>query len=564
MLRHWDLGTRQQTGWHELADPAGLWGFSGAAHYVASGSNELSIWETSTGELCACWPQSSWVTALAFQPGGLLLATGHDDGVVRLWQYTSQRLTHELRGPIAPSGASRGSAVSALAFSLDGKMLAVADEEKSILLWDVVNGEVRGRLAGHTDRIAALAWLPDGRRLISAGWDTTARVWDTTTGRPIVLLNSHAGQVQALAVTPDGQRLACADSAHAVHVWDAARYRTFVVLRDHSSEVRSLAFSPDGRCLASGGAGRFIHVWDAREDAEGHDTADPLLARTCLALSPDGRRLASLGTGTSLRVWDTTTAEPLVELEGAPILWAFAGSPDGRWFAGSVARPEGHEPDPTTLMLWRADTGRRERILGGQAAPITVLSFSPDSSLLASAGLRSSDVWLWNIPSGEPALLLPDVVEGCSVEALAYQPGGRLLAIGGIDWLAPRGPEGRIALWDIAQRKTVALLPGGTGNLAFDPSGEPPGGRNADAERRRLGRGFPAAAAGADRPSRCGDVRRLQSRRPLVGVRQRRPHRASVGRGHGRPARSGGAGHADQGAGVRAGRPVHLHWQRHD
>jgi len=472
VLRHWDIETRQQIAWHELADPAALWCFSGAAHYVASGSNELSLWETDTGELRACWPQSSWVTALCFQPGGLMLATGHDDGVVRLWHYASPRLAHELRGPIAPSGAGSGSAVSALAFSLDGKQLAVAGEDKSILLWDVASGEVRGRLSGHTDRIPALAWHPDGRRLISAGWDTSARVWDTTTGRPIVLLNSHAGQVQALAVAPDGQQLACADSANAVHVWDVHRYRTLRVWRGHATEVRSLAFSPDGRALASGGAGRFIHVWDTHADAEGQDTTDPLLARTCLSVSPDGRRLASLGAGTSLRVWDTTTAEPVAQLEDVPILRAFAGSPDGQWFAGSVARPEGHETDATTLLLWRADTGRRQRILEGQAAPITVLAFAPDSALLASAGLRSSDVWLWHIPSGEPMLMLPDVVEGCSVEALAFQADGRLLAVGGIDWLAPRGPEGRIALWDIAQRETIALLPGGAGSLAFDPSGQ--------------------------------------------------------------------------------------------
>jgi WD40 repeat protein len=90
--------------------------------------------------------------------------------------------------------------------------------------------------------------------------------------------------------------------------------------------------------------------------------------------------------------------------------------------------------------------------------------------------LRSSDVWLWDVASGEP-LILPDVVEGCSVEALAFQPiprtsGTPLLAVGGIDWLALRGPEGRIALWDLAQRKIIAILPGGSGGLAFHPAGQ--------------------------------------------------------------------------------------------
>jgi WD40 repeat protein len=475
VLRHWDLASRQQTGWHELGEPSALWCFSGTANFVAAGSDELSIWETATGELRSCWPQPSWVTALAFQPGGLLLASGHDDGVVRLWHHASRRLAFELRGPIAPSGSVGGAAISALAFSPDGKTLAVAGEDKSILLWDVASGEVRGCLIGHTDRIPALTWLPDGRRLVSAGWDATARVWDTSNGGPIILLNSHIGQVQVLAVTPDGRQLACADASHAVHLWDTDAYRTLAVLHDHSCEVRGLAFSPDGRCLASGGAGRVIHVGDAADTAERPDAADPLLARTCLFVSGEGRRLASLATCTTLRVWDIQTSEPVVELEDAPLLRAFAASADGHWFAGSVCRPEGPEPDRSTLLLWDAESGRRRRLLEGQAAPITVLAFSPDGSLLATAGLRSSDVWLWDAASGEP-FILPDVVAGCSVEALAFQPAAngkepRLLAIGGIDWLAPRGPEGCIAMWDLAQHKTVAILSGGSVSLAFHPSG---------------------------------------------------------------------------------------------
>jgi WD40 repeat protein len=470
VLRHWDMTARRQMAWHELADASALWCFSGSTHYLASGSDEVCLWQTNDGELLACWPQTSWVTALAFQPNGLLLASGHDDGGVRLWHYASRRLIYELRPPLSPSAVAGSPAVSALAFSPDGRKLAVAAEDRGIVLWDVASGELLGRLLGHTDRISALAWHPDGRRLVSAGWDATARVWDTVALLPLILLNSHEGQVQTLAFTPDGQRLACADSAHAVHLWDMQAYRTLTVRRDHAREVRGLAFSPDGQCLASGGGGRVIHICDARTESVEQDTADPLLSRTCLAVSGDGRRLASLGTGTRLRVWDTATAEPVMELEDAPRLRAFAASADGRWIAGSVARPEGTEADRNTLFLWHADDGRRERAFAGQAAPITVLAFDAASTRLAAGGLRSSDVWLWTVPDGQP-LLVPDAVEGCSVEALAFAPRGRLLAVGGIDWLAPRGAEGRIVLWDLLHHKPFAILPGGSSSLAFHPSG---------------------------------------------------------------------------------------------
>lgn len=481
LLRHWDLKTQQQIAWHELGDPAAVWCFSGSAHYLAAGSGELCLWETADGELSACWPQPSWVTALAFQSNGLLLASGHDDGGVRLWDYSSGRLAFELRPPVSPSGPGGDLAVSALAFSRDGRRLAVAAEDRSIVLWNMASGEMSGRLLGHTDRISALAWHPDGRRLVSAGWDATARVWDAAACLPLILLNSHDAQVQALAFSPDGQRLACADSAPSVHLWDMGPYRTLAVQRDHAREVRSLAFNPDGSCLASGGADRVIHVWNPSEIRAGSVSdgrAKTSVADACgscsVAVSPDGRRLASLGAGTTLRVWDAATQELILELEDAPLLRAFAASADGRWFAGSVVSRAGSvsggEADRSTLFLWHANSGRRERLFHGQAAPITLVAFAPDSMLLATAGLRSSDVWLWTVPDGEP-LLLPDAVGGHSIEALAFHPHDRLLAIGGIDWLAPRGAEGCIILWNLRDHTSMPILSIGTNCLTFHPSG---------------------------------------------------------------------------------------------
>jgi WD40 repeat protein len=468
LLRRWDLRTQRQLDWHPLEGPATLWAFGGG-DLVAAGSHELVVWDAATGLRQAEWAQPSWVDAVAFTADGQLLAAGGDDATVRLWGRSGQ-------GPLrALLGHER--AVSALAFSADGTRLASAGEEKVIRIWDVRTGALLAALAGHTDRIPALAWHPDGKRLFSAGWDTTVRVWDVAKGEPIILLNSHAGQVHALAVSPDGRRAASADSDNVVHVWDVARYRPEAVLREQAGEVHCLAFSPDSQVLASGGAERIIHLWDARRGPDQPDQVSPPLARTGLAVAPGGK-LASLAAGTALRVWDLATGQPALDLEGAPVLRAFAASPDGRWFAASRAEgagtPEwrgGPPIDRTTLGLWDARTGRRHAPLEGQAAPITALAFSADSTLLASGGFLSSDVWLWRVPAAEVALLIPSAVDGCSVEALAFQPEGRLLAVGGIDWLATGGSDGQVALWDAREGKLQGTLRGGALALAFHPGG---------------------------------------------------------------------------------------------
>ena len=462
VLRHWNLGA-QQLGWHHLEELASLWAFSPGARFVASGSDEVTVWDVASGEALITWPQPDWVTALAWHPHLELLATGHDDHVVRVWDLRKHRAIHELR--------AHKSAISALAFSADGKKLASAGEERIIHLWDLATGALSGSLIGHTDRIPALAWHPDGKHLVSAGWDTTARVWNVETLEPLILLNSHATQVHTLTFTPDGRRLACADSANAVHIWDMEGKRTITVLPARGNEIRCLAFSPDGEVLASGGVERVIHVWDARRQADDENQVDPLLSRPALAVSADGKQLAALGAGTALRVWDTSTGESVLSLEGADVLRAFAASPDGDWFATSIA-----DDNPTnalaTLGIWNAKTGKRQHLLEGQKAPITALAFAADTTLLASAGHQSSDVWLWQASSGEPVLLIPNANDSCSIEALAWHPQAKILACAGIDWLSTGGSDGRVTLWDVNERKPLITFPGGATTVAFHPTGK--------------------------------------------------------------------------------------------
>jgi WD40 repeat protein len=452
-LRRWDAGSGQQLGWRALQEEETSWSFTPDGRLLAGASLDLTLWDVATGRRRIVIPQDTWVTAMAFASGSELAATGHDDGIICIWDTCDGRLVRRLRGYLRP--------VSALAFSPDGKRLASASEDKLMFVWSIASGEIEGLLGGHTDRIPALVWHPDGLRLVSAGWDTTARVWDTETFDPIILLNGHASQVVALALDGHGGLLACADSANTVHVWDLATYEPVHVFDDAEAEVRCLAFNAEGTRLVAGGADHSLHLWDPRHGQRLSPESPAPGTVTSVALSPDGKRLASVH-GPLLRTWDAGSGAILLECRGDAELRAVAYSPDGRLLA---IGGDGVE-------LRDATSGERHSLLPGPQPPVSALAFAATAPLLAAGSAASADVWIWDVRSAEPTLIIPDAVPGGVVQALAFHPCRCSLAVAGCDWYEAGDSDGAVVAWDILTRRREALLGGGASGIAFDPTGD--------------------------------------------------------------------------------------------
>jgi WD40 repeat protein len=170
----------------------------------------------------------------------------------------------------------------------------------------------------------------------------------------------------------------------------------------------------------------------------------------CVAVSHD-RKLVALGCfDGSIRLWDVVSCEYRAELKGHKFsVRSVAFSPDGTLLASAGGDYRNREGSGEVKIWDLAGKGRNLRELKGHTALVWSVAFSPDGKTLAT-GSWDKTARLWDPATGETRAVLEGHTDGVRFVAFAPLLQRDPVSPPECPLLATAGFDGDVKLWDVA------------------------------------------------------------------------------------------------------------------
>ena len=490
-VRIWDgaTGTLIREMRHDREITAVAFSPDGARLATAGSDNTALIWDlVSERPHFTALKHDNSILTLEFSLDGTMLATASSDKTARIWETSTGKL---ITGPLRHDNA-----VTAVSFSHDGSLLATASFDKTARIWNTQSGIQVSPPLEHSDYVTSVCFSPDDSKLVTAGNDNTARIWDVKTGTPLHEPLQHGNRVNSAVFSHDGTRIATAAYDNTARIWDVATGACTDTLR-HRNNVVAVAFSSDDSLLATGSGDKTVRLWNT---STGEPVGTPLLhdgAVTCVTFSPDDSTLASAGDDGTARVWSVREIRSsfVKYRKQSRLVTQTAFTANGR--AVLVV------DEDTAIHVWSTDGIPTVEIVNWKTVPVRKLAFSADGSKMAIAGIDSC-VRLWDILQKKPVPVRLKPHDAVSV--VTFSNDGSLLATASYnkidiwdavsghsgtdhirhgDWindvqfnpdgtkLATASSDGTVRVWDAANGNQLAILKhdGPVYSCTFSPDG---------------------------------------------------------------------------------------------
>ncbi|KAK4684701.1 F-box and WD-40 domain protein CDC4, partial [Tremellales sp. Uapishka_1] len=227
-----------------------------------------------------------------------LVLSGGCDREIKVWDLLSGECKFSLRG--------HSSTIRCLKV-LDGRPIAVSgSRDCSLRVWDIERGVLVHTLVGHHGSVRCIEIA--GHMAVSGSYDNDARLWDLDTGECLQILRGHLHQIYAVAF--DGEKVVTGSLDTSVRIWSAATGACLALLQGHTSLVGQLQLTGD--ILVTGGSDGRVIIFNLSTLECIHRLCAHDNSVTCLQF--DDRHIVSGGNDGRVKLWNVKTGAFIREL----------------------------------------------------------------------------------------------------------------------------------------------------------------------------------------------------------------------------------------------------------
>ncbi len=402
--------------------------FSQDDKYLASGGEDgiIKIWDVMSGELIReLDAHYLGVNTLSFSQDDKYLASGGEDGIIKIWDVMSGKLIREQK--------MSGSIISLRYFPLKGGTALITLDENGIIL------KIKGNHLRHKTKfklpdlkINIVSFISkDGDLLASGGEDGAVKIWEVKKMKVKFILYKSETSINSISTSCDRNLIVQCDKGGNITIWDIKKKQEVFNHKDSDAGVNTVAISCDKNLLAYGTIkGKVLLMNIEKKQIIWEFKEEPQLSVNAVKFSFDNRYLIWAGNFRGgVRMLEIGNKD-LITLKGNKnAIFSLAVSYDNQFIAAGGGKE---------LIIWKLMDESSILKLVGHSGRIRSVVFLPTNNNIIATGGEDGKILIWNIKRGKYEILSESVQKYTS---LCFSNDGKLLAASSSD--------GSISVWKV-------------------------------------------------------------------------------------------------------------------
>ena len=226
-----------------------------------------------------------------------------------VWEWRSETYIIKQRG--------HAYGMRCMAYSNDGVVVATGGEDGSLKLWNTSSGFCYCTLKSHTAPITACVFT-NSSVVLTSSLDGTVRAHDLHRYRNFRTYTAPTPcQFTSLAIDPSGEVVVAGtmDPFH-IYTWSMQNGKLLDILTGHVGPVSELKFHPTRGTLASASWDGTVKIWDLYKREGEPENIKHAQDVVCCAFRPDGKHMVTGTIGGLLSVWNVEDCKLICEIDG--------------------------------------------------------------------------------------------------------------------------------------------------------------------------------------------------------------------------------------------------------